>query len=336
MPMAERRTEGQSTPCQRSRLGVPQTPAEGQREVYRYYCPICMWHYKSIFKTVCCAGQYICEFCVLSMLRSRQGSLAAPDMHPHGFSMGFPCPFCCADLVIAAPKANETVRVYHESPCPQPRHPSRSPLKVGESFEDLKRKLVSFAQVGYQAPPAPEDISSLITDPPSSASQSGILASQAPATPPGQLRTALPRTPPGFWDGSSPIYGGRARHQDQPGEIRRENDGGNRAPQRPRRRPSQSPPLPHRIPRTPPRATRELPVPSVPSPPPRVLRAPTVPASAPSVAIPARGTAGGVGLLPPPQRGDSATVVSLRRQSNNQQRQAVVPPIASRNLCVVS
>ena len=59
----------QSTPLRATR-GVAATPFGKEKEIYPYYCPICMWYYRTILKTTCCGGQYLCEFCIHSLVCS--------------------------------------------------------------------------------------------------------------------------------------------------------------------------------------------------------------------------------------------------------------------------
>jgi hypothetical protein len=136
---------------------VPFTPAGDAVNIYRYYCPICMAYYQDILKTNCC-GNYVCLRCCKDYLLA-QGLEAESvcDIVGNSYlqSVSIACPHCTTPgfdpkLVLL----QDDVRDYSTK---DPQHEQRqqqlqqqqqdnaqSPVKVGDTFEDLKRKMVPF------------------------------------------------------------------------------------------------------------------------------------------------------------------------------------------------
>uniref|UniRef100_A0A7S1NHA6 RING-type domain-containing protein n=1 Tax=Eutreptiella gymnastica TaxID=73025 RepID=A0A7S1NHA6_9EUGL len=142
----------QSTPLRATR-GVAATPYGKEKEIYPYYCPICMWYYRSILKTTCCGGQYLCEFCVHSLVEENLGRKPpALETFLEPVNIDGTCPFCSkSPLSIMAVKRTEEVRTYVDSPCDKKTAVALeySPIKPGDTFEDLRRKMVGYNTVGY-------------------------------------------------------------------------------------------------------------------------------------------------------------------------------------------
>jgi hypothetical protein len=149
---------------------VPFTPAGDEANVYKYYCPLCMEHWKGVLKSRCC-GNYACLRCTTDYLGSRglvaesvNDILGCPLLKtvscPHCFTTGF-------DPMIVAP--NEVIRDYSmngyklaatgpnatllsaPSSAQAPRKKFiTTPVKIGDSFEELKRKMLPFQLAGAQ------------------------------------------------------------------------------------------------------------------------------------------------------------------------------------------
>eukprot|EP00998_Keelungia_sp_KM082_P006452 NODE_2700_length_1008_cov_139.692395_g2680_i0.p1 GENE.NODE_2700_length_1008_cov_139.692395_g2680_i0~~NODE_2700_length_1008_cov_139.692395_g2680_i0.p1 ORF type:complete len:277 (-),score=4.15 NODE_2700_length_1008_cov_139.692395_g2680_i0:91-921(-) len=157
----------------RTTIGVCQTPSGKSKDVYKYYCPICMWHFRKCWKTVCCAGQYICEFCLESYVEDNVQSLPQNRREADPVKLKASCPFCNKGLAIV-PARDAVPRCYMDSPDTrfklersqtQVTNPTRSPPKVGDTFDDLRRKVVAFngpstGGGGTSAPPSVSSISS--------------------------------------------------------------------------------------------------------------------------------------------------------------------------------
>jgi hypothetical protein len=122
--------------------------SEDLSEATPHYCPICMLYYKHV-RIVSCCGHSICECCLHGYL-NRQGNGGAT------------CPFCASVMRHAFKTTSGSVsgvRKYEDSPRAasakkreaQARRQTTngqsqpSPLKIGESFEGLRRKMTAFA-----------------------------------------------------------------------------------------------------------------------------------------------------------------------------------------------
>lgn len=126
---------------------VPFTPNENERQWFKYYCPICMNHFKIILKSDCC-GHYICVKCCLEFLSSK--GLLADSIHDVigcSYLSSISCPNCASDASFC-PKfvsSEEIIRDYGTSVGTSSTvEEIFSPLKVGASFEDLKRKMKQY------------------------------------------------------------------------------------------------------------------------------------------------------------------------------------------------
>jgi hypothetical protein len=58
--------------------GVPATPTGELINVYRYYCPLCMFYYEDIMRSSCC-GNYCCYTCTIDYLDKK--GLKVHDLH---------------------------------------------------------------------------------------------------------------------------------------------------------------------------------------------------------------------------------------------------------------
>lgn len=142
-------------------LKMSYTPSGELCNVYKYYCPLCMSFFKDILKSKCC-GNYVCIECCTSYLEKRSykvsGIIEILSLAPfHNVN----CPNCNIetfdpDLVIP----DDPVRDYTDGPLPLLLAPSEeahshahshsqqqpttmnSPLKIGDTFEDIKRKML--------------------------------------------------------------------------------------------------------------------------------------------------------------------------------------------------
>eukprot|EP00996_Jenningsia_fusiforme_P000985 NODE_1899_length_1363_cov_39.305175_g1719_i0.p1 GENE.NODE_1899_length_1363_cov_39.305175_g1719_i0~~NODE_1899_length_1363_cov_39.305175_g1719_i0.p1 ORF type:complete len:370 (-),score=43.90 NODE_1899_length_1363_cov_39.305175_g1719_i0:179-1288(-) len=136
----------------RHELGFPSTPPTVLRPNYKFFCPICMWHFKHLLKTTCCASQYICHSCLHDLAATaRQQSLSRSSKGKSRTTV-LSCPFCMQDLRTAEVTDEEEVREYFDSPrrnCGLGR--VRSPPRTDDTFEKLARKLSLFEADGYRA-----------------------------------------------------------------------------------------------------------------------------------------------------------------------------------------
>jgi hypothetical protein len=129
---------------------MPYTPTGADAEVYKYYCPLCMLYFKNILKGACC-GNYLCFACTRDYVASKgivdlihnvedlslQEILLQEISCPNCFTQGFRPVYV---------SAGESIRDYSQRDQPGVRYYQPSPVRVGETFEDLKRKMISYQQ----------------------------------------------------------------------------------------------------------------------------------------------------------------------------------------------
>lgn len=147
------------------RSSVPYTPKCGpDAHTYKYYCPLCMEHFAGIFKSKCC-GNYTCLGCTTDYLGAKglEATTANEILRNSEALKHIPCPHCFTTgfnpMIV---NSEEEIRDYKGTATKSkltisPRAAatsggiafndgrSRTPLKVGDTFEDLKRKMVPFA-----------------------------------------------------------------------------------------------------------------------------------------------------------------------------------------------
>lgn len=118
---------------------------------FKYYCPLCMQYYKFMWKSTCCSN-YICLPCTQDYLKCKGVSFYA-SIESHKMEHVF-CPHCqTKGFKPVVVEEQESVRDYHYSYEPVSSTIMPSPLKIGESFEDLKRKMIPF-KVQLQSVPS--------------------------------------------------------------------------------------------------------------------------------------------------------------------------------------
>eukprot|EP00741_Cyanophora_paradoxa_P008178 tig00000025_g7914.t1 len=180
------------------------TGVEDPTDTCKFFCPICMLFFPAMLRASCCA-QYVCETCALAYVKGRNGfprgapSHALPERLP-----AMECPYCAVDgFQILPVDAAEEARKYEDSPGVQHKREAvaqrrasgggaycPSPLKIGDSFEALKAKMITFEQAGYRTgppePPAPSV--------PDSARAAPGARTPPPGTPP-RAAASLPGAP---------------------------------------------------------------------------------------------------------------------------------------------
>ena len=141
------------------RTSVAFTPYGDQAAAFPYFCPLCMEHFRDILKSKCC-GNYQCAQCCIDYLGTRNiishtgsvNDVLSSDSRlttiacPHCFTTGY---------FLEKVSLNEQVRDYSNKiePSSSSRNQANqaltaaSPLRIGDTFEDLKRKMVPFSAV---------------------------------------------------------------------------------------------------------------------------------------------------------------------------------------------
>lgn len=144
----------------RSEFAMADTPSGKAASLYRFYCPLCMLYFKSIHRMSCCE-QYVCSFCFAEY--GHRHSIKLPSLLDTEGAVQLPaslaCPCCTASgrEIFAEPvKQGEQPRSYDDSPRTKASMPAiteslLSPVKVGESFDDMRRKMLTFEAAGYRS-----------------------------------------------------------------------------------------------------------------------------------------------------------------------------------------
>jgi hypothetical protein len=119
---------------------VEHTPLGAEKDTFKFYCPLCMCYSTDILATTCCKN-YTCRHCeaqILQYVKSNDPAVACP----HCATVGF-------QLVSVSP--DSLPRDYGDLSHEQPhmynggeRQRGNSPLKIGDSFEALKRKMLTY------------------------------------------------------------------------------------------------------------------------------------------------------------------------------------------------
>lgn len=128
-----------------------QISSEDANEQCRFFCPLCMLFYEGMLKAGCC-DQYICQDCAMSYLAGKSIDCDAASLIEE--LPPIDCPYCANDgLVFMTVPLSELPRRYEDSPAVAAKLASRvrpvapgapSPLKTGDTFEDMKRKMTFF------------------------------------------------------------------------------------------------------------------------------------------------------------------------------------------------
>lgn len=134
-------------------LSIPYTPVGDEANVYRYYCPLCMLYFKKILKSQCC-GNYICVQCTVDYLNSK-GINKIRDIETavktnKALLDNIACPNCMTNgFTPLEVSYSDSVRDYSRSFCAEisvhRSYYDSSPVRAGETFEDLKRKMIPYA-----------------------------------------------------------------------------------------------------------------------------------------------------------------------------------------------
>jgi len=159
----------------RQDYGMAATPVGKQAEEYKFFCPLCMMFYRTMREMPCCK-QYICAYCLVDFLQTKQ-SKASPRLAAAGGEMpptpdevlprGVACPHCASigtgqPLRVLDSHNTEEARSYLDSPGTKADligrtssgdQPAQSPLKVGDDFQTMARKMLPFEVGAPEAAP---------------------------------------------------------------------------------------------------------------------------------------------------------------------------------------
>ena len=158
-------------PTSRSRenAGLAVTPVGKQAEEFRFFCPVCMMFFRSILETECCR-QSICMFCLSEHVNKRAHAKGIETTPVEGIyrkpmlPAGIPCPQCAqvqkarAQMMRTLEGADDVKVPYATSPGTSQHleeissrrefsSGSQSPLKIGDDFPTMARKMLPFEVV---------------------------------------------------------------------------------------------------------------------------------------------------------------------------------------------
>lgn len=129
-----------------NKASIPYTPHGEEADTYKYYCPLCMQYYKFMWKSSCC-GNYICFPCTQDFLKAK----GIANVHREGdyaeniLLNEIDCPHCqIKGFHPCKVTQMEVIRDYSMAHEPASSIIMPSPIRIGESFEDLKRKMIPF------------------------------------------------------------------------------------------------------------------------------------------------------------------------------------------------
>ena len=125
-----------------ARICVAATPngKDKEKAAFRFYCPICMMHFKEIYKSACCSN-YVCVPCALSHIEQRLSLPFTPARLPIGPITAVCCPSCNTENVSFLPVQLDTANGE------KPRNYSESPL-TKDLLADVTRKQLHIGPTG--------------------------------------------------------------------------------------------------------------------------------------------------------------------------------------------
>ena len=151
------------------KISVPYTPVGSEALIFKYYCPLCMLFFKEIMKSGCC-GNYICMDCFTGYLQSKgidnSFTKDTETMLKNVILEDITCPHCLHNgFQPSFVGEHDEIRDYsrkipilqmesivNRSGSSKNNPPPPSPLRIGESFEDLKRKMIPYKLQSRLAP----------------------------------------------------------------------------------------------------------------------------------------------------------------------------------------
>jgi len=96
--------------------GMPSTPLGKDKDVFKYYCPICFIYFKDIYRSTCCRN-YVCENCALEHISTKSKNDEEYYTVPLKRLDNIPCPSCGSDHVLFEKVTEQEIpRSYQESP----------------------------------------------------------------------------------------------------------------------------------------------------------------------------------------------------------------------------
>ena len=126
--------------------GMETTPKSAAKREYAYFCPICMRHFRAVYETQCCRN-YVCRGCARDFVGRHERLAAKAHLHDGEDGLGpLRCPACNVEK-FALVAATGPVRSYDDDDG-VPVASLDSPVRIGDSYETLRRKMLSYEETG--------------------------------------------------------------------------------------------------------------------------------------------------------------------------------------------
>ncbi|KAJ1449684.1 hypothetical protein M885DRAFT_534830 [Pelagophyceae sp. CCMP2097] len=126
---------------------LDETPKAGG--AFKYYCPLCMRYFRRVFRSACC-GHYCCVGCAVAVLEVHAANMRSDDVR--ACKDPIRCPGCNGPrLIFEQVPYNDPVRSYDDDPGVIPFDAADSPVRAGDSFATLRRKMLAYEDSGSNA-----------------------------------------------------------------------------------------------------------------------------------------------------------------------------------------
>ena len=140
---------------------APRTVSKSEEasDSHPYHCPICFYFFSEMNRTTCCK-HHLCSDCACEIMERIPAFRAGYEVETVREVEPAPCPHCGTENLRLSPiRTREEARNYSDSPAvpsrsrgPTPGRQSNSvqpsPLKVGDSVENMMRKMLTYEQCG--------------------------------------------------------------------------------------------------------------------------------------------------------------------------------------------
>ena len=147
----------------RSDVGLAETPTGAAAAIYKFFCPLCMLHFREVFETPCC-NAYICAFCHADYVRRQDASEPSCAAKDAAIPVGLACPHCASTSTgdpLARRTQEDTARLHVDSPSTKRALQAAasggraaaedqpfSPLRIGDGFAAMARKMSRLEDTG--------------------------------------------------------------------------------------------------------------------------------------------------------------------------------------------
>eukprot|EP01041_Mallomonas_annulata_P001223 gene1223-2377_t len=130
---------------------IARTPQGDESNIFKYYCPLCMSFFRDILKSTCC-GNYICFPCCFEFLHIRGVQISTVnEIFDPALLKDIRCPNCgTLGFTPCLVALQDGVRDYFSNAVSSSKWRDASPIRIGDSFEELKRKMITYKDMERQ------------------------------------------------------------------------------------------------------------------------------------------------------------------------------------------